>query len=158
MELPLEGGCLCGAVRYACHSAPTRAVACHCRDCQKACGAPYTVAFPIPAEALRITRGEPREVRVTAEGGAVAVRGFCPDCGSHLYAWSDRFPQVRSVRVATLDDPSPLAPSAHLYVRSALPWVHLDDGLPRFDTMPDVPSAPYASDAPGSPDTKRGGQ
>lgn len=144
MELPLEGGCLCGNVRYACDSAPAVAVACHCRDCQKACGAPYTVAFPIPAQALRITRGEPREVRVAADNGAVAVRGFCGECGSQLYAWSDRFPQVRSVRAATLDDPSPVAPRAHLYVSRALPWVDLDDGLPRFETMPDAPAASLA--------------
>lgn len=140
MDLPLEGGCLCGRVRYACDAEPVAAVACHCRDCQKAGGSPFTVAFAIPAAALRVTQGEPREFRVAADHGAVAVRAFCGDCGSQLWAWSDRFAGIRSVKVATLDEPARVPPRAHLYVRSALPWLSLDDGLPRFDRMPDSPA------------------
>lgn len=145
MELPLEGGCLCGRVRYACDAEPYTAVACHCRDCQKASGSPFTVAFPVPATALRLTRGEPREVRVTTDQGAVAVRAFCGHCGSQLYAWSERFAGMRSVKAATLDDPAQVPPRAHLYLNSALPWLNLDDGLPRFDTLPDSPGEELGS-------------
>ena len=32
--LPLEGGCQCGAVRYAISAAPLTLYCCHCTECQ----------------------------------------------------------------------------------------------------------------------------
>ena len=40
MGLPLEGGCLCGAVRYRISAAPSHTDYCHCRMCQRSTGAP----------------------------------------------------------------------------------------------------------------------
>ena len=37
---PLEGGCLCGRVRYRVMAAPLDGAYCHCRMCQKSSGAP----------------------------------------------------------------------------------------------------------------------
>jgi hypothetical protein len=33
---------------------------------------------------------------------------------------------------ASLDEPALVAPQMHVYVEEQLPWVHLDDGLPRI--------------------------
>ena len=41
MKLPLEGGCLCGAVRYRIGVEPRNADYCHCRMCRRAGGAPW---------------------------------------------------------------------------------------------------------------------
>jgi hypothetical protein len=32
--MPITGGCLCGAIRYACDAEPLGAYLCHCTDCQ----------------------------------------------------------------------------------------------------------------------------
>jgi len=46
METILRGGCLCGSVRYECSGDTEEASYCHCDDCKKATGGPYTVGRP----------------------------------------------------------------------------------------------------------------
>ena len=41
----LNGGCLCGAVRYTSNSAPEFIGVCHCRDCQKYTGRDCATLF-----------------------------------------------------------------------------------------------------------------
>ena len=38
-----EGGCLCGAIRYTTNSDPMLVMHCHCKFCQRATGAAYSV-------------------------------------------------------------------------------------------------------------------
>ena len=40
-----SGGCLCGAVRYTVTGAPVRAVACHCKFCQRRTGSAFIVSI-----------------------------------------------------------------------------------------------------------------
>ncbi len=40
---------------------------------------------------------------------------------------------MRFVRAGTLDDPSGVAPDAHIYTRSKLPWVTVPDSVPAFE-------------------------
>jgi hypothetical protein len=40
MKLTLEGGCLCGAVRYRLNGEIEESAYCHCRTCQRQSGAP----------------------------------------------------------------------------------------------------------------------
>ncbi len=39
---------------------------------------------------------------------------------------------LRFVRVGTLEDPSALAPTVHIYTRSKQPWIVLPPGVPAF--------------------------
>jgi hypothetical protein len=36
----LEGGCLCGAIRYRVSGKPANTMICHCRTCRRAAGSP----------------------------------------------------------------------------------------------------------------------
>lgn len=38
----LKGGCHCGAVRFETPDAPVYAAICHCEDCRRQSGAPYS--------------------------------------------------------------------------------------------------------------------
>src|SRR6266568_2418828 len=60
ISMKLEGGCLCGAVRYEFFGEPIRHVICHCRDCQCASGSAFHVGVVIPRAGFKITRGEVR--------------------------------------------------------------------------------------------------
>jgi hypothetical protein len=47
MKNLLEGGCLCGALRYQVDPASADSGYCHCRMCQKASGAPAVAWFTV---------------------------------------------------------------------------------------------------------------
>jgi hypothetical protein len=55
MELPLGGGCMCGAVRYEISELPLRVYACHCTDCQRITGSAFSLGVVVSAGAFRAT-------------------------------------------------------------------------------------------------------
>lgn len=133
--LPIVGGCLCGAIRYECTAEPIFMGNCHCRDCQKATGAPFISAFGVMTEALSFS-SPPKTIEMTADNGNKVTRGFCAECGTTLFGRSTGMPVLTTVSAATLDDSSWFTPGAELYVSSALPWVSLNPDLPKFEKMP----------------------
>jgi len=78
------GGCECGAIRYECSAAPIVMFNCHCRECQRVTGGPYTPVVLVPAEAFRLTRGALRHHFTPSEMMGRHKRGFCGDCGSRV--------------------------------------------------------------------------
>jgi hypothetical protein len=125
-----EGGCLCGAVRYQLQGPPDWAAHCHCRSCQKATGSAFATWIGVKREKLEITKG-----RLAIFNSSPGVeRSFCGRCGTSLtYVAEDRWPGEVSVLAPTLDDPSAVAPTAHVYVEHQLAWVKLADGLPTHE-------------------------
>jgi hypothetical protein len=69
---------------------------------------------------------------VIADSGAAVFREFCGQCGTHLFSGGEAFPQFRTVKLATLDNPAAIPPVAHMWTENIIPWVCIDDGLPRF--------------------------
>ncbi len=49
----IEGGCLCGAVRYRVNGAASYPVVCHCESCRRACGAQAVAWVTFPTEQFR---------------------------------------------------------------------------------------------------------
>ncbi len=137
----ITGGCLCGAIRYESSEPPVKAGTCHCRMCQKSTGSAFMVMAAFSRTALRFTKGEPKLYR----SASIKEKGFCPDCGSLLF---DRYlvrtgksnPDMVWVQLGTLDHPEAVSIDFHTGVESQLPWVHFDDGLPRYrcDEDPDL--------------------
>ncbi len=131
MNLPLTGGCHCGAVRYEISAAPIQTYTCHCTDCQRITGTAFSLAIIVPERAFRLVKGEPRPVERIADSGRVNVRLLCPDCGcwiSGIGRPNEAGVVVRRVRAGTLDDRSWLRPTAHFFTRSKQPWVTLPPG------------------------------
>jgi hypothetical protein len=129
-EIPVEhqGGCLCGAVRYAFRGPPGWSAHCHCRSCQKATGAAFTTWVGVKSEQFGIIKGQ----LAICRSSPGIDRGFCGACGTSLtYVAEERWPGQVSILAPTLDDPGVATPTAHVYVKHQLPWVQLADGLPR---------------------------
>jgi hypothetical protein len=124
-----EGGCMCGAVRYRFQMRPLAVSHCPCAMCRRATGAPFITWMTITPETFRWTKGEPAEFRSTAE----VRRGFCGNCGTTLSFASDAHPEELDIAAATLDEPALVAPDDHLWIGSKLPWIELDDDLPRLE-------------------------
>lgn len=122
------GGCLCGAVRYEITGAVSNPCFCHCASCRRATGAPSVPWGTCTRDAMRVTRGRLTEYRSSAQ----VWRGFCARCGTSLtYRHEARAAEV-DVTLATLDDPTRLAPLMHVWVKDRLPWAAIGDSLPQF--------------------------
>jgi hypothetical protein len=127
MKLPLEGGCLCGAVRYRITAAPHDAGYCHCRMCQRSAGAPVVPWLVMASDGFAWTRGEPAVYR----SSAAMERLFCPTCGSQVAARAPAAPHLVEVTLATLDDPEAVRPDHHIWTASRIGWFDTRDDLPR---------------------------
>ena len=134
VKLPLEGGCLCGEVRYRISAAPHHADYCHCRMCQRATGAPVVPWLTVASAALAWTRAAPAVYRSSAK----AERLFCARCGSQLVFREIALPDHLDVTLASLDDPEAVRPSHHIWTASRIGWFETADDLPRYpDGGPD---------------------
>ena len=149
-QMPITGGCLCGAIRYESSEAPVEAGTCYCRTCQKSTGSAFMVIASFSRTALRFTRGEPKLYR----SSSVMDKGFCPNCGSLLFdqylVRSPGFnPDMVFIQLGTLDHPEAVSINWHYGVETQLPWVHFDDDLPRTrcDEDPELAAAFEAAEA-----------
>ncbi len=122
------GGCLCGAVRYRATVDPIRAVSCHCGMCRRVSGAAFVTFVHFPIGAFEWIGREPARYRSSAE----ANRGFCPECGSTLDMHESVLEDRVQVSLGSLDHPERVRPDDHVWTQEQLPWLKIDDDLPRF--------------------------
>ena len=123
----IEGGCLCGAIRYRIDGPLTWVGHCHCSLCRRASAAPVVTWCTVAADDFTLTRGTPKAFRATS----VATRQFCPDCGSQLTFQHDDSKGEIDVTAASLDDPALAKPQCHVWTERRIPWFQIGDDLPR---------------------------
>jgi len=132
----IQGGCLCGAVRYSGDAEPALVAVCHCRDCQKFTGSAFGFLILAPKDALQF-QGTLKTFRSLADSGQPILRHFCPECGSSVSEEPSIRPGFVLLNGGTLDDPNAIKPSMEIYCDRELPWVQLGD-MQRFAKMPSV--------------------
>jgi len=121
----LEGGCLCGAIRYAIRLETPEGYYCHCRMCQLAFGSVFAPWVHVPVSQVQWLRGSPK----LYASSAIAERGFCPNCGTPLsFHYLDS--AEMDVSVGSLDEPARIRPMAHFGTESRIEAWHSPDGLP----------------------------
>jgi hypothetical protein len=132
METVLRGGCLCGAVRYECTADPGDASYCHCDDCRKATGGPYTVGVLARVAELRIVSGDVKGYTSIADSGRKITREFCPTCGSPLFTRAEKCPDRVFLKAGCLDASELVKPNCQIWTTCAVPWAYIDENLPCF--------------------------
>jgi len=95
-----EGGCLCGAVRYEIDLSGHETGNCHCRDCQKNCGAPFVTSTFVPESQFRWITKPSGEYSASP----AAIRRFCAQCGTPLQWDGFKLKGLVDINTATLDD------------------------------------------------------
>lgn len=123
-----EGGCLCKAVRFVAAGEPKWVAHCHCESCRRTTGSPFTTYAGFHRGQVSFHAGQARSY-ASSPG---VKRGFCDRCGTPLAYEGARWPDEIHLFVATFDQPETFAPKAHVNTGEQLPWIHLDDGLPRL--------------------------
>jgi hypothetical protein len=135
----LEGSCHCGAVRFRVRSAhPYPYQRCYCLICRKTQGGGgYAVNLGADSATLRVTGRrhvtvyharirEPGDKRART---SPAERHFCARCGSALWLYDDRWPELVHPFASAIDTPLPTPPErTHMMLDFKAPWVDVEAG------------------------------
>lgn len=130
--MQIDGACHCGAISFTAEVEPSRAMLCHCTDCQVLSGSPFRHVVPAAVESFAL-RGQPKRYVKVAESGNRRVQAFCPECGTPIYSAATDSPSWVSIRLGCVRQRSALMPYAQIWHQSALPWL---DGLPSMPSSP----------------------
>lgn len=115
----VEGGCMCGATRFAFAGAPRFVSDCHCLECRRWTGAPYSTYVGTKDSEVTWTGAEPN--RYASSPGV--ERLFCATCGTALAYRGDAWPGETHLMLGAFDDPTPYPPQSAVFVHDALPWL-----------------------------------
>jgi hypothetical protein len=129
MNKKLRGGCLCGFVRYEYDGEVGPSSYCHCDDCKRATGGPYTVGMLSEVGKLRILNGKVKGYTTIADSGSKVTREFCPKCGSPLFTRAEKCPDRVFIKAGSLDEPEVVSPSFQTWTERAVSWAYLDKSL-----------------------------
>ncbi|MEA2990825.1 MAG: hypothetical protein QOG83_3536 [Alphaproteobacteria bacterium] len=122
--MKIDGRCHCGYITFEAEADPDRTSICHCTDCQTLTGTPFRTSIPAPDSAFTILSGEPKIYVKSGDSGARRAQGFCPHCGSPIYATSvGEGPKVYNIRVGTLRQRYQLVPKRQVWCRSQQGWL-----------------------------------
>lgn len=130
----LEGSCHCKAVRFRVSSPhPYPFNLCYCSICRKTTGGGgYAINLGADFGSLEIEgREHIRVYRARMEDEATgrvtisnAERSFCGECGTHLWLWDDRWPDLVHPQAGVIDTELPVPPErTHLMVDFKHGWV-----------------------------------
>jgi len=115
----IEGGCMCGKIRFKLTTAPIHQTNCHCADCRRAVGAQAVAWVTVPKERFVVTQGNPKPFISSPK----AARTFCENCGTSLtYTNIDR-PNDIDITTGSLDKPEAFPPNKDVFPRERLHWV-----------------------------------
>src|SRR3546814_7052066 len=96
----LEGGCLCGRVRWRAEEPVRHRTHCHCSLCRKGSGAIVVAWITVQRTGFAWTGEPPATYRSTPS----AERSFCAVCGSKLTFVHDDVPDDIGLAVGCLHD------------------------------------------------------
>ncbi len=124
----IRGRCLCGAIRFEVDSAPLWSCFCHCESCRRNTSSPVTAFLGFRRDDVRFTGAALRRFHSTPG----VTRSFCADCGTPLAFEGERWPGEIHLYAASLEAPEKFAPLAHVHWAERLPWLRIDDDLPKI--------------------------
>jgi hypothetical protein len=135
MSQILEGGCLCGAVRFKGEAEAPSAMHCCCKDCQRATGSAFATIVAVPAASFEVS-GPTKSYRTAGESGRHVERWFCSECGSQLYSQAEVMADSYFIKAGVLDDSSVLEPQMVIWASSRPAWAELAAELPCTEGNP----------------------
>ncbi len=143
--MDLEGSCHCRSVRFRLRSKhPYPFNLCYCSICRKTQGGGgYAINLSGDAASLEVEGNENIAVyRAKMEDGSASPgqRHFCKLCGSGLWLWDPRWPELIHPFASAIDSDLPVPPErVHLMLGSKAGWVPVQAGPKdkRFDEYPE---------------------
>jgi len=114
-----QGGCFCGAIRYAIDDGNYLVANCHCSMCRRTSAAPYVTWMVVPTIAFGYTKGSPTKLLSSEQG----TRYFCSNCGTPVACVISSNPGEIDVTIGSLDNPEEFPPTLDVHEDTKLPWL-----------------------------------
>ena len=133
----LEGSCHCGAVRFRVQSRhPVPYQLCYCSICRKTGGGSGAmINISADADTLKVEGSDHvgiYQAMLERDGKRVRSRHqrhFCRQCGSHLWAFHEAWPDLLHPVASAIDTPLPVPPArVHMMLGSKASWVQPELG------------------------------
>jgi len=132
--MKLEGSCHCQSVKFYLQSKhPYPFNICYCSICRKTAGSGgFAINLSGDFASLKVQGNENVSIyqakQVDEETKAMTEspmqRSFCKICGSHLWCWDPRWPDLVHPHAGAIDTKLPIPPEhTHLMLGSKLPWI-----------------------------------
>lgn len=125
ISIGLQGGCVCGTVRFSTDCLPLRVTVCHCTWCQRRTGTAFGTECVFPVEIVKFPDAQPSFYRHKSDiSGRWIEQDFCSRCGSNLGLRLESLPEIRSLSIGSFDDKewldTPDIIVRHVFTRSCL--------------------------------------
>ncbi len=126
----ITGACLCGGIRYEYDGEIQEISMCHCAQCRKAQGSAFIAISPIESAKFKITAG--LHLLKEFRASPIKARVFCANCGSSIYSARDDMPEVKRLRLGTVETRFECQNAYHIFTDSKASWHEITDGYPRY--------------------------
>lgn len=133
----LDGGCLCGAVRYEVTGEPQTFLHCHCSRCRHASGTGHASNLFV-AGSLEWLQGEEGVRSFKVPEATRFVNTFCGRCGGRVPRFIEEAGVVM-IPAGSLDTEPGIMPQARIFQDSKAAWSCDHSQLPSFETYPPRP-------------------
>jgi len=132
----IEGGCLCGCIKFVVDQALEDISYCHCSICRKSSGSAFAAYGATLIRNFKWLLGEDRlsEFKVSDD----LIKLFCSSCGSTLVTHHQSEPEIYHVSLGCLNNTAKLKPQYHQFFNSKANWYQADDDLPKYREWPDA--------------------
>jgi hypothetical protein len=135
--MKVDGACFCGHIQYEAEVDSRMVALCHCTDCQINSGTAMGWVVAVVDDHFELKSGHLKTFVKTADSGRRRALGFCPECGTRIISRPVEGEQgSMSLRVGTVRQRAELRPRAHLWARSAMPWIDELPALPKIEKQP----------------------
>jgi hypothetical protein len=128
--------CTCRLLQLLCKGEPRRVSICHCFECQRRTGSLFGVGSFFERDAVSIHQGVTKAFTRNSITGKPVTLHFCPDCGSTVFWYPERMPDLVGVAVGAFADPSFRQPEQSVWTRDKHAWLNLPDDMRNFAVMP----------------------
>ena len=123
--------CCCGSLRTEVTGEPALVAACHCMECQRRTGSPFSVGAYFPKDQARPEGPNKVYLRGTDSGRKIECH-FCPDCGSTVFWRAEFVPDLIVIAFGAFADPSMPWPTLSIWETKQHPWVTFAHELDHF--------------------------
>lgn len=133
-NLPWEGGCRCGQLRFKVSVPPLLTMACHCTGCKRLTASAFSLSIALPSVGFSVLKGQP-----TIGGLHGSARHyFCPHCMSWIFTLPEGIDEFVNLRPTMLDEASWFTPFIETWTREKLAWattlaIHSFETLPTYE-------------------------